>query len=141
MKISSDNEISVEFHSPELNSEGWLEYYSLSLSGRAMNSTIRVCNSPYGESPSEFFSMLAANWQGWKGEKEWAALEGEYKMSAKSDSTGHITLTIKVWSGNWEPFWSSEVVMLIEAGQLEAIAHESKRFLYPTANNQRQSDA
>lgn len=134
MKISSDNEISVEFHSPELNSESWLEYYSLSLSGRAMNATIRVCNSPYGESPSDFFSILASEWQGWEGEKEWAALEGEYKMSAKCDSTGHVTLIIKIWSGNWEPFWSSEVAMIIEAGQLEGIARESKSFLYPAAN-------
>lgn len=85
--------------------------------------------------------MLAANWQGWDGEKEWVALAGEYKMSAKVCSTGYITLTIKVWSGNWEPFWSFEVGMIIEAGQLEAIVHESKRFLCPTANNQRQSDA
>jgi hypothetical protein len=131
MKITSDNEISVEFHSPELNSEGGLEYYSLSLCGRAMTSTIRVCNSPYGESPSDYIAVLANNWQGWEGEKDWAALEGEYIMSAKADNTGHITLTIKVWSGNWEPFWSSEVAMIIEAGQLESIAREFKAFLYP----------
>lgn len=134
MKIRSDNEITVEFHSPEINSEGWLEYYSITLSGRAMNSTIRVFNAPYGESPSDYFDLLANNWQGWEGEKNWAALEGEYQMSATSDNLGHITLITKIWSSNWEPCWSSEVAIIIEAGQLEAIANEFKNFIYPTAN-------
>ena len=36
MKISNDSEVSVEFHSPEVV-DGWVEYYSFSLSGGAMN--------------------------------------------------------------------------------------------------------
>ncbi|TBW46842.1 hypothetical protein EZI54_23095 [Marinobacter halodurans] len=134
MKITGDNEIFAEFHSPEVNDDGWLEYYSLTLSGPQMRATVRVSNPPYGESPVDFFESIAASWQGWNGAKEWASLEGEYQMSAKTDSTGHITLSIRMWSGNWEPYWSSEVAVVIEAGQLENLARKIRGFIYPTAN-------
>ncbi|USD64111.1 DUF6228 family protein [Vibrio sp. SCSIO 43136] len=133
MKITSENGIMAEFHSPELDSSGWLGHYSLSLSGVAMSSTIRVTNPPYGESPLDYFSMLARNWKGWVGEKNWVALEGEYSLSAKADTTGHITLRIKIWSGSCEPFWSSEVALIIEAGQLKAIEDGFKSFLHPNS--------
>lgn len=134
MKISGDNEIFAEWHSPEVSADGWLDSYALTLSGREMQATVQVSNPPYGESPVDFFESLASNWQGWSGTKEWASLEGEYQLSAKTDSTGHITLSVRVWSGTWEPFWSSEVVIVIEAGQLEKIASNIRQFIYPTAN-------
>ena len=130
MKITNGDEIMIEFHSPEIDSTGWVEYYSLSLSGVDMTSSIRVCNPPYGESPSDFFSMLANNWKGWVGEKNWASLEGEYSLSASVDRTGHITLITKVFSGSHVPFWSSEVALTIEAGLLESIANGFKDFLH-----------
>lgn len=129
MKITG-GDITVEFHSPEIDSTGWLKHYSLSLSGLTMSSTIRVSNPPYGDSPSDFFSMLASNWKGWAGAKNWGALEGEYYLTATADSTGHVSLSVKICSTSLKlPCWTTEVTLIIEAGELEFIANELDSFL------------
>ncbi|AXB31532.1 MULTISPECIES: DUF6228 family protein [Vibrio] len=130
MKIISDNQLIIEFHRPEFNLDGWMEHYTLSLSGRGMTSSVRVVNQPYGDGPSDFFKQLAEEWQGWDGEKVWSSLEGEYSMSAKSDLTGHVYLNFQIYSNLTEPYWSVQVVIILETGQLDSIATRLSEYLW-----------
>ena len=127
MKIISENQLMIEFHRPEFKPDGWMEYYTLSLSGRGMNSSVRVANQSYGETPLDFFKQLA---EGWDGEKVWSALEGEYSMSAKSDLTGHIYINFHIYSNLTEPYWSVQVAIVLESGQLDSIATGLSEFLW-----------
>lgn len=77
----------------------------------------------------QFFADLAANWKGWKGNKEWQSLEGELGLSATIDSTGHISLAIQLSSGPYPFDWKLSAVVVIEAGQLDRVAHAVADFL------------
>jgi len=134
IELKSEKEISATFHSPETNAEGSLEYYSVTISGRAMEATVQAESSPYGTNPADFFEQIAGEWQGWSGEKEWGAMEGEFSLEAMADSTGHIELTIKLQPNFYSPCWSAAVTLIIEAEQLEGIARKFKSFFYPASN-------
>jgi len=56
-------------------------------------------------------------------------MEGELEIDATSDRTGHITLTVKMpeYAHATAP-WSAEARVLIEAGQLAAVAKEAEAF-------------
>ena len=69
------------------------------------------------------FREMARSWTGWKGAKEWQSLEGELKLSAESDSLGHVTLRVSLRSGHYAYGWRIEIGLLLEAGQLEDTAH------------------
>ena len=76
-----------------------------------------------------FFRDLATHhWKGWTGKKEWTSLEGELWLAAAIDSTGHVSLSVRLRSGSYPFDWSLSAVLLIEAGQLEEIASSIKRF-------------
>ncbi|WP_226705217.1 DUF6228 family protein [Microbulbifer elongatus] len=134
MNIVSQSGLSVELHSPELDSEGWVTHFCVSLKGEGLEAHLRVYNAPYGENIADFFSALAKDWRGWEGDKEWGSLEGECALWACTDSTGHVTLNIELQSSLCEPFWRTRIALIIEAGQLGEIARQAKRFVYPTTN-------
>ncbi len=75
-----------------------------------------------------FFRDLAVHWRGWQGKKEWSSLEGELRLSATCDSTGHTNLSVRLRAGPYPFDWSLSAVLLIEAGQLERIASEIEKF-------------
>lgn len=132
--LKGEKEISVSFHSPEVNTEGWLEKYSVTISARSMAATVQVENAPYGTNPVDFFERVSNEWQGWNGEKDWASIEGEFSLAAKSDSTGHIEVTTRLEPSFYAPCWSSEVTLVVEAGQLEPLYRKFKAFFYPSSN-------
>ena len=76
----------------------------------------------------QFFADLAGNWKGWKGKKEWQSLEGELAMRATIDSAGHISLSVHLRSGSYPFDWKLTAVILLEAGQLDRIAHAVAAF-------------
>jgi hypothetical protein len=75
-----------------------------------------------------FFQSLANSWRGWEGEKKWASLEEELKLSASIDHTGHVKLRIQLKSGHYAYDWRLETAVQLEAGQLEALAQEMTQF-------------
>ncbi len=70
--------------------------------------------------PSLLFREMANHWQGWDGEKVWAALDGEFTLRATSTSLGRITVMIEMveLSGAFR----LEATLALEAGQLENIS-------------------
>ena len=71
-------------------------------------------------SPALLFQSMATEWQGWKKDKTWNDLENRVMLTARSDSTGHTKLTVKLC----EYESSFQTVLLFEAGQLQEMAKE-----------------
>ena len=126
--LKGDRGYSILFHSPERDKKGWLAYYSVTFTAPDMNATIKVDNAPVGISPRELFEKMANEWQGWKGEKDWGSLEGEFDLSATSDSKGHITLVASIRSGYIPPCSKTVIELILEAGQLEMIKKHANEF-------------
>ena len=87
-----------------------------------------VENPPYGRSPSQLFCDIAEEWAGFKGRKEWGAIDGEYTLSASADACGHVTLLVEILPSYATPCWSGELTVEIDAGQLERIANDAREF-------------
>ncbi|MFC3853238.1 DUF6228 family protein [Salinispirillum marinum] len=82
--------------------------------------------------PSLLFRDMADNWQGWKGEKIWGALDGEFTLTATATSLGSITVIIEMvkMSGAFR----LEATLALEAGQLENISKRVES-LFPLENH------
>ena len=126
--IKSEKEVKLTFHSRRFKADGWLDSYCITATARNFSAEIEVENPPYGLSPAEFFVSLAKEWSGWVGEKEWGAMEGECSLSASCDSIGHITLVVELNPNPCPPCWFGSVSLIVEAGQLEQLAHDAKVF-------------
>ena len=104
------------------------DYYIAILRGADFHGSGRV----YAHEPSHlaaFFRDLANNWRGWNSKKEWGSSEGELFITATSDSTGHTSLGVRLRSGSYPFDWTISAGLVIEAGQLEAIAKKIEEFL------------
>jgi Family of unknown function (DUF6228) len=80
---------------------------------------------------AKYFEDIASNWRGWRGEKCWSTLEGEFALAAKSDSTGHVRLSFTLQPSFGDFHWELRGALELEAGQLPGIA-ESAAVLWRT---------
>lgn len=101
---------------------------SAHLSGRVIASTYHI--GP----PSLLFEEMALNWKGWKGEKSWAALEDELRLTATIDLTGHIRLQVTMRDYSCPSDWCLQAAILLEAGQLAGLARATEK-VFGQANN------
>lgn len=83
-------------------------------SGRAPASTY------VNGSPSAIFKAMALEWRGWTGEKSWQDLDQRVSFSARSDSTGHISVSIELTGQDYDS--RLRVILRFEAGQLDDMA-------------------
>ena len=74
----------------------------------------------FNGSPALLFQSMASDWKGWKKDKVWNDLENRVMFTARSDSTGHTKLTVKL--SEYES--SFQTVLVFEAGQLQEMAKE-----------------
>lgn len=89
----------------------------------------RVIASTYHSGPpSLLFSEMAAEWRGWQGTKEWAALEDDLRLRATADLTGHIALAVTMRNFSISVDWRLEATLYLEAGQLEFLGRAIGRF-------------
>lgn len=91
-------------------------YSSFAFSGRVESSTYLT------QPPSRFFAALANDW---RSEQTWQDLEGALVIRATGDSTGHVTLHVKMRDIDRGLSISGSVS--VELGQLEAIAAAMRR--------------
>ena len=85
-----------------------------SFSGRAAASTY------VSGSPAALFREMARDWKGWKEPKTWADLENRVKLSATSDSTGHIHFVVELRGPDYDS--RLKAILVYEAGQLDRMA-------------------
>jgi hypothetical protein len=77
----------------------------------------------------DFFESLAHDWRGWRGEKIWTALEGDVSLTASHDGAGHVALSVELRaepSTTRDPDWMARVVLLLEAGSLDALVRQAR---------------
>jgi hypothetical protein len=104
-------------------------FYRVTLSVSDVRGSCLVCDYEPAAYLRGFFRDLATNWRGWKGKKEWSSLEGELRLTATSDSVGHISLSVRIRSGPYPFDWSLSTTLLLEAGNLEQIASQVDGFM------------
>jgi primase-polymerase (primpol)-like protein len=82
-------------------------------------------------SPAKLFREMANEWKGWKNPKTWADLEDRVKLSASSDSTGHVRITVELRGPDYDS--ALKAIIVYEAGQLDRMATEIAELLPPDA--------
>lgn len=102
------------------------DYFIAELRGLNLHARTRVGTYMSG-GLADLFGEMAAQWRGWEGVKTWSSLEGELHLAAEADRTGHVTLTTRLSEGA-PSVWSVELVLVLEAGQLERLAREARAF-------------
>ena len=117
----------VVFHSRSYADDGWLDAYAVDLVARDLRASVRVENPGFGHPPTQLLQALVPCWSGWEGKKSWYSMEGELEIDATSDRTGHITLLVRI-PGDSAVSWSALARVVIEAGQLEAVAQAAEAF-------------
>ncbi|MDX1694669.1 MAG: DUF6228 family protein [Ketobacteraceae bacterium] len=125
-RIVGENQMSVTFDSPAYREDGYLSSYKLSIKAHWHSSSIEAENSEYQDDPVNFFTELSEKWKGWEGIIDWQG--DNVFLSAKSDNTGHVLLKVNIQTGFHPPNWSSEIVLKLEAGQLDSIARSARSF-------------
>lgn len=89
----------------------------------------------------ELFEHMTISWQGWQGSMEWASVESDIRLGCTHDGLGHIDLELSLIdrSGHAE-WWQTTVHLMVDAGQLDRIAFELRRFFMgqcPLASGQK----
>jgi hypothetical protein len=131
---SADDGARLEiFMLAEGESANRVDYFGVSLSSAGLRAETRIYkfDYPYGANTlAEFFSDVSANWRGWEGEKVWVSIEYDFKLTCISDSLGHVFMTVLLDSdAGGSHNWQVKYDLTLEAGQLDAIARDVKRFL------------
>ncbi|WP_183907293.1 DUF6228 family protein [Simiduia aestuariiviva] len=78
---------------------------------------------------ANLFSKLSEFNSPWTGVESWKSLEGEFEMAVTCNSTGHVTIQVKLtqWSSGSED-WHLTVHLNTELGQLQQVANEVRAF-------------
>ena len=114
---SSDNGATINF-AVIRGGDGETEFY---VEVKSPFGSAKTKSSTYiSGSPTALFKSMATDWKGWKKEKAWSDLESAVVLTARSDSTGHTKLKVKLT--DYES--SFETILVFEAGKLEGMANE-----------------
>lgn len=127
---SSSNGSSLKLSEPKPSGVRYpVEYLRVSLQGReiAASSAQVYLYEPFAL--ATFFANIAATWKGWAGVKQWESIEGDFALACTSDSLGHVTMEVTLKSDIYAEDWRVQVVIQLDAGQLDQIAAEVAKFL------------
>ena len=105
------------------------DYFDVELIGDAVTAKKQIWGYTYTEFLGGLFESIARDWKGWDGERDWASIEGDLTISASSDKLGHIRLDVAVRNNDFENDWKLDAPIYLDAGGLDRIASEVKRFI------------
>jgi hypothetical protein len=100
--------------------------FPVRLVGNPMNADVTGWEHGYSHLVA-FFEDLARNWRGWTGEKTWESLEHHLTLTATTDRLGHVYLRAALRDIDDPSDWRAATTLLIEAGQLDALADAARR--------------
>jgi hypothetical protein len=118
---SSDSELMFKSHESS-------SHFVVELRQRDLTAIREVYCYEGDAKPSVLFAELAAQSKPWKEPKVWESLEGELRIEAKSDSTGHVYLGVTLSKHEGEEPWRTQSQLITEFGQLPAIAASAATF-------------
>lgn len=128
MLRSAEDGVRLEFYGGrgplQLDDDGWTSFF-VSLTAPGLQASVRVIDH-FPSHWSALFRDLAANWSGWQGNKVGDSLEGHLGLSCTNDGLGHIEVLVDLHDTSHG--WRAKGRLILEAGQLEAIARAAERF-------------
>jgi len=119
---SSSGRRSLRFHSRSG------DYFVASIEGDGPQASARVWGYTDCHLLVDLFASIARDWQGWQGERTWASIEGEFRITITTTRLGRVTLMVYLAHTDGEDDWRLTVPIFTEAGQLEAIARRCASF-------------
>jgi hypothetical protein len=102
--------------------------YWVRVSDHDLTATGQVYVGYAGSTPVPLFADMARQWSGWSGELVWQSLEREFELRCSRDRVGHIFIRVELRSGQVSDDWRVVATVMVEAGQLEAIARRAALF-------------
>ena len=102
------------------------DYFVAELRGLSLAAQARV-GTYMSAGLADMFAEMATHWRGWDGTRTWSSLEGELRLSAEADRTGHVALTVELREGA-PSVWAVTLLLIVEAGQLERLARAARDF-------------
>jgi hypothetical protein len=118
---SANSDVYVEF------SEVDGDDFRISMSAADHSATRRICAFTDRAGVARLLAEAARDWQGWKGAKVWESLDCDLRLELRTDRLGHVTLTVRLRQDLGGPRWQLETELVVEAGQLEALARDAER--------------
>jgi hypothetical protein len=105
------------------------DYFYATLTSPEYSGTVRIWAYTASYGLAELFEAMAKQWRGWTGEMNWSSIEGEFAITCTRDKLGHITLNIEMRQdfGDLEP-WRLRAGLVVDAGQLDRIAKDARKF-------------
>ena len=132
--ISAEGNSKLVLTDPLFNEQGNLDYFSLTFDLPGMKAETKVyAYAPHGDVLKEFFEDIAQNWKGFEGTKQYSSLEGELKIDATSDTSGHTYLKIDLRSNKQD--WQVRGDFVLVAGQLDTIVKDLQSFFAGSATS------
>jgi len=128
---SSGNDYELELSNPRPPGLNYpVEYIQVSIKGHdiAASSSDVYLYQPHDL--ARFFDEVAADCNGRDGEKEWASIEDDFCLVCKSDRIGHIEFKVTLKSGPYAEDWKMEIIIHVDARQIEEIAKQVREFLH-----------
>ena len=110
----------------------WLDNSSVvaTISGRDLQASLPVYlpkDVPPGiDDLVQTLRSCAADWRGWAGPRDWRSIEGELSISVEHDRLGHAAFEVRLH----QPYggWTATNTIVVEVGQLDALAAEASAF-------------
>ncbi|MBZ5638858.1 MAG: DUF6228 family protein [Acidobacteriia bacterium] len=128
---SARDALTLDLGPPERGTrEGW---FPVALSGGALNAIFRAYDNRL-DGIAKFFESMAAETNGWTGNKSWGSLEAHLSMNATTDRLGHVYLQVILRDCDDPAEWRVEATVLLEFGQLESVAKAARRVFGASAS-------
>ena len=108
--------------------------YDLHWTARLETGSLSATHGFYsGVAPKQlvaYFDALAADWRGWDGRREFAAIEHDFELAAWHDGRGHVELwvTLGTEMDSADRNWLVRDAIRLEAGGLDAVARAVRPF-------------
>jgi hypothetical protein len=115
--------------------EVWWFLAEIAVVGLEARTRVSLADHPEEKPLAPFFYDLAKDWRGWKGKRVWSAYEGGLRLSCSHDGLGHILIVTELREA-YSRTWEVRVDLVVEAGQLDAIARDVERF-FETSSRRR----
>lgn len=104
-----------------------VEYFTATFMAYGLQATSRVY-AFMSQGLAELIALMAIEWKGWSGERDWESLEHDLRLSFSHDGLGHIRVAVELRDAA-VPEWIVKAWTSIDAGDLDTLAKRAKRFL------------
>jgi hypothetical protein len=107
------------------------DHFRVSVEGDGPQVTKGIWGYTYPAGVADLFEACARDWTGWSDVQFWESIEGDLRLDVRSSPMGHITIKVCVRDTSSAEGWLVEVPVFTEAGALDDIARQCRKFFGP----------